>query len=88
MRHGVAVSLLTVVVSACSSPNGPSALSVEATLDRTVVPSGEVVSVSTEIQNTGQVALRIPGGPLVAFVEVRNSVNHVLVFGRCGSCIA
>ena len=84
MHRGVLL-VAAAVGAACSSPSGPSSLSVEATLDRTQLRAGEAVNVSTEIRNTGQVALRIPGGPLVAFVEVRNSADRVVFFGRSGS---
>ena len=69
----------------CRDSNAPASIAVRATLERTQVRVGEAIRVSVEVENTGAKAVRINGGNVIAFLEVRNSSGTVVFFGRSGS---
>ena len=79
---------LALIGSSCQDSNAPArSLAVRATLERTQYRAGESVSVPVEIENTGEGLVRIPGGSIVAFLEVRNAAERVVFFGRSGTFV-
>jgi len=82
------VVAMALTGSSCEDSNAPSrAVAVRATLERTQYRAGESVSVPVEIENTGEGLVRIPGGSIVAFLEVRNAAGRVVFFGRSGTFV-
>ncbi len=78
------VVLLALAGASCGDSSAPTSLDVRATVSRAQYRAGDSVSVAVEIENTGEGALRIPGG-FPAFLEVRNSAGKVVFFGRSGT---
>ena len=68
------VVLLGLAGASCGDSSAPTSLDVRATVSRAQYRAGDSVSVAVEIENTGEGALRIPGG-FPAFLEVRNSAG-------------
>jgi len=78
------VVVLALVAASCRDSTAPTSLDVRATVSRAQYRAGDSVTVAVEIENTGEGAVRIPGG-LPAFLEVRNSAGKVVFFGRGGT---
>ena len=56
------VVLLALVGTSCRDSSAPTSLDVRATISRAQYRAGDSVTVAVEIENTGEGALRIPGG--------------------------
>ena len=75
MRRYARMSIVVLLAGAsCGDSSAPTSLDVRATVSRAQYRAGDSVSVAVEIENTGEGALRIPGG-FPAFLEVRNSAG-------------
>ena len=81
------VVALALLGASCRDSGAPMSLDIRATLQRAQYRTGDSVTVAVEIENTGEGALRIPGG-LFAFLEVRNAGGKVVFFGRSGTFLA